>query len=98
MATSLKPGFAQTFSCCPKNLSRPKLGGAAAPLAPPARTPMIIIANNECLQEQQQQLYLYPAIPNIDLHDTKKLDKIIYRESVQAAIITIGAKKIGQPH
>ena len=40
METSLKPGFAQTFSCCPKNLSRPKLGGAAAPLAPPARTPM----------------------------------------------------------
>ena len=45
--------------------------------------------NNECLQEQQQQLYLYPAIPYIDLHDTKKLDKIIYIESVQAAIITI---------
>ena len=41
METSLKPGFAQTFSCCPKNLSRPKLGGAAAPFAPPARTPMI---------------------------------------------------------
>ena len=40
METSLKPGFAQTFSCCPKNLSCPKLGGAAAPLAPPARTPM----------------------------------------------------------
>ena len=41
--------------------------------------------NNECLQEQQQQqLYLYPAIPYIDLHDTKKLDKIIYIESVQA--------------
>ena len=37
---SLKTGFAQIFSCCPKNLSRPKFGGAAAPLAPPARTPM----------------------------------------------------------
>ena len=24
---------------------------------------------------QQQQLYLYPAVPYIDLHDTKKLDK-----------------------
>ena len=32
--------FAQIFSCCPKNLSCPKFGGAAAPLAPPARTPM----------------------------------------------------------
>ena len=40
METSLKTGFAQIFSCCPKNLSRPKFGGAAAPLAPPARTPM----------------------------------------------------------
>ena len=40
METSLKTGFAQTFSRCPKNLSCPKLGGAAAPLAPPARTPM----------------------------------------------------------
>ena len=27
-------------SCCPKKLSCPKFGGAAAPLAPPARTPM----------------------------------------------------------
>ena len=41
MGTSLKTGFAQIFSCCPKNLSCPKFGGAAAPLAPPARTPMI---------------------------------------------------------
>ena len=41
METSLKTGFAQIFSCCPKNLSCPKFGGAAAPLAPPARTPMI---------------------------------------------------------
>ena len=40
METSLKTGFAQIFSCCSKNLSRPKFGGAAAPLAPPARTPM----------------------------------------------------------
>jgi len=41
MEMSLKTGFAQTFSCCPKNLSCPKFGGAAAPLAPPpARTPM----------------------------------------------------------
>ena len=41
METSLKTGFAQIFSCCPKNLSCPKFGGAVAPLAPPARTPMI---------------------------------------------------------
>ena len=35
MEMSLKTGFAQIFSCCPK------FGGAAAPLAPPpARTPM----------------------------------------------------------
>ena len=40
MKTSLKAGFAQIFSRCPKNLSCPKFGGAAAPLAPSARTPM----------------------------------------------------------
>ena len=34
METSLKTVFAQIFSCCPKNLSCPKFGGAAAPLAP----------------------------------------------------------------
>ena len=42
METSLKTGFAQVFSCCPKNLSCPNFGGAAAPLAPPARTPMSV--------------------------------------------------------
>ena len=41
METSLKTGFAQIFSCCPKNLSCPNFGGAAAPLAPPASTPMV---------------------------------------------------------
>ena len=35
METSLKTDFAQIFSRCPKNLSCPKFGGAAAPLAPP---------------------------------------------------------------
>ena len=35
METSLKTGFAQIFSRCPKNLSCPNFGGAAAPLAPP---------------------------------------------------------------
>ena len=54
METSLTTGFAQIFSCCPTNLSRPKCvcvcvcvggvggGGAATLLAPPARTPMTI--------------------------------------------------------
>ena len=42
METSLKTDFAQIFSRCPKNLSCPKFGGAAASLAPPARTPMVI--------------------------------------------------------
>ena len=32
---------------------------------------------------QQKQLYLYPAVPYIDLHGTKKLAK--YIERVQAA-------------
>ena len=43
MEKSLKTGFAQIFSCCPKNLSCPNFGGAAAPLAPPARTPMNLL-------------------------------------------------------
>ena len=47
MKTSLKAGFAQIFSSCPKNLSCPKFGGAAAPLAPPARTPMRISTHYE---------------------------------------------------
>ena len=42
METSLKTGFAQIYWCCPKNLSCPKFGGAAAPSPPPARTPMTI--------------------------------------------------------
>ena len=45
METSLKTGFAQVFYCCPKNLSCPNFGGAAAPLAPPARTPMHVELN-----------------------------------------------------
>ena len=35
METSLKTGFAQIFSCCPKNLSRPKFGGGCSPPRPP---------------------------------------------------------------
>ena len=40
MEKSLKTGFAKFFCCYPKSLSCPKFGGAAAPLDPPARTPM----------------------------------------------------------
>ena len=43
METSLKTDFAQIFSRCPKNLGCPKFGGAAAPLAPPVRTPLVLI-------------------------------------------------------
>ena len=50
METSLKTGLAQIFPCCPKNLSCPKFGGAAAPLAPPARTPMVLVAKANVLQ------------------------------------------------
>ena len=39
METSLKTGFAQVFTCCPKNLPCPKFGRAAAPLAPPPPPP-----------------------------------------------------------
>ena len=53
MKTSLKAGFAQIFSCCPKNLSCPKFGGAAAPLAPPARTPMLRVQFCRLLQNLQ---------------------------------------------
>ena len=50
METSLKTGFAQSCSRCPKNLSCPKFGGAAAPLAPPARTPMQIRSIYFCIE------------------------------------------------
>ena len=49
MKTFLKAGFAQIFSCCPKNLSCPKFGWAAGPLAPPARTPMNIVNSHHVL-------------------------------------------------
>ena len=35
METSLKTGFAQIFSRCPKNLSCPKFGGGCSPPRPP---------------------------------------------------------------
>ena len=42
METSLKTGFAQIFSCCPKDLSCPIFwgGGTNPPPPVPARTPM----------------------------------------------------------
>ena len=43
MEKSFKTGFAQISSRCPKNLSCPNFAGAAAPLAPPARTPMSLL-------------------------------------------------------
>ena len=41
METSLKTGFTQIFSCCPKNLSCPYFGGLQPPSPPPAFTPML---------------------------------------------------------
>ena len=64
METSLKTGFAQIFSRCPKNLSCPKFGGAAAPLASPARTPMIV-ANKpytDQLYFQELTLFLFTSV------------------------------------
>ena len=41
------------FLLLPKNLSRPKFGGAAAPLAPPVRTPMgiksVLLLRSSCI-------------------------------------------------
>ena len=36
-----------------------------------------MLAATTTIQQQQQQLYLYSAVPYIDLNDTKKLDKYI---------------------
>ena len=59
METSLKTGFAQIFSCCPKNLSCPKFGGAAAPLAPLARTPMPLGERSEhCLATKSREVFV----------------------------------------
>ena len=38
---------------------------------------------NACSSNNNNIFYLYPAVPYIDLHDTKKIDKYIDR--VQAA-------------
>ena len=58
METSLKTGFAQIFSCCPKNLSCPTFGGAAAPLAPPARTPMTLSPSCHSVQIEMYSLWI----------------------------------------
>ena len=68
METSLKAGFSQIFSCCPKNLSCPKFWGAAAPSPPPARTPMPPYPTNFGLQACSTHPLLgqslgYPAKP-----------------------------------
>ena len=56
METFLKTGFAQIFSCCPKKRICPKFGGAAAPLAPPARTPMLIYGEKFAFQNRLASL------------------------------------------
>ena len=70
METSLKGGFAQIFSFCPKNLSCPKFGGgAAAPLAPRARTPMLRNELRSCSKLKE--------IPFIRIfHESPKLRRI----------------------
>ena len=40
--------FCANFSCCPKKLSCPKFGGAAALPALPAHTPMLLTSNFTC--------------------------------------------------
>ena len=49
METSLKTGFVQIFSCCPKKLSCPKFGGGCIPARPPASTPMTRSVNKRWL-------------------------------------------------
>ena len=56
METSLKTGFAQIFSRCPKNLSCPNFGGGCSPLAPPARTPMNIVFIKQFYNSQKIRL------------------------------------------
>ena len=60
METSLKSSFAQIFSSCQKNLSCPNFGGAAAPLAPPARTPMF--KRTKQISEIQSLMFAYSGL------------------------------------
>ena len=62
METSLKIGFAQIFSCCPKNLSCPNFGGAAATLARPARTPMIRIENKKYNEKLNKAMHKFVRV------------------------------------
>ena len=62
METSLKPGFAQIFSCYPKNPSCPKFGGGA-PLAPPPSGPYAYVRDltqipNLIQKEKEKILFL----------------------------------------
>ena len=68
METSLKTGFAQVFSCCPKNLSCPNFRGAAAPLAPPARAPMGLITVscfNKLHVHEDDHMNLFSSLLNV---------------------------------
>ena len=73
MGTSLKTDFAQIFSHCPKNLSCPKFGGAAALLAPPARTPMFPVLN---VKFTLSFLFLRDDIQSTSRSKSIKADKI----------------------
>ena len=66
---SLKPGFAQIFSCYPKNLSCPKFegGGGCSPLRPPARTPMFPNARkNKTTRPQAEWFQMFSRVWNPD--------------------------------
>ena len=59
METSLKTGFAQISSRCPKNLSCPDFGGAAAPLAPiPPPRPIRLCKTQLLMTSQTLELVL----------------------------------------
>ena len=57
METSLKPGFAQIFSCCPKNLSCPKFGGGLQPPSPPrpVRLWNKVLASKQILNNESEE-------------------------------------------
>ena len=63
METSLKTGFAQIFSGCPKNLSCPNFGGAAAPPSPPWPVRLWMHALFSILRLLVKQLKNKPALP-----------------------------------
>ena len=67
MATSLKTGFAQFFSCCPKNLSCPNFGGGlhpprSLPPSPTARTPMFRSSPSHTEAKEPTAISFYSAI------------------------------------